>query len=217
MVADGERKVYKRDFWAEANLLYARPHYRLQKAARIIGKIARGRECSLLDVGCGPAALRCQLPQNIRYHGIDIAIQEPSPSLIQADLLESPIKFGDECFDIVLAQGFFEYAGNSQEQKFAEISQILAPNGTFIVSYVNFGHRKPDIAWTYSNVQSVSDFRASLSRYFKVDRSFPTSHNWRHNEPGRPWLRAVNMHFNVNIPYATPILAAEYFFICSAR
>lgn len=46
-------KYYKRDFWSQENLKYARPHFRLEKAARIINGLSRGRERSLLDVGCG--------------------------------------------------------------------------------------------------------------------------------------------------------------------
>lgn len=44
-------------------------------------------------------------------------------------------------FDIILAQGIFEYVGRFQPQKFAEIAQILNEDGKFIVSYVNFNHR----------------------------------------------------------------------------
>jgi hypothetical protein len=52
--------------------------------------------------------------------------------------------------------------------------------------------------WPYSNVQAFDDFRRSLGRYFKIQRFFPTSHNWHHLELSR-------------------MLAVEYFFICSPR
>jgi hypothetical protein len=68
-------------------------------------------------------------------------------------------RFGDKRFDIILAQGFFEYAGGFQAQKFAEIARLLNENGTFIVSYVNFSHRHTRIYWPYNNVQAISDFR----------------------------------------------------------
>ena len=57
-MADIQGKIYKRDFWAEENLKYSQPHFRLEKAARIINRIARDREISLLDIGCGPRQLR---------------------------------------------------------------------------------------------------------------------------------------------------------------
>jgi SAM-dependent methyltransferase len=215
--ADSTVPYYKRDFWGKENLKYNRPHYRAEKSARIINRLARGKECTLLDVGCGPAQLMRLLTPNIHYYGIDIAIHEPAPNLIEADLLETPIRFDDKRFDIVVAQGFFEYLGDFQSQKFAEIVQLLNEEGTFIVSYVNFGHRNKDIYWVYGNVQSFDDFRKSLSRYFKIHRFFPTSHNWRHNEPNRKLIRAANMHINMNIPFISPILAVEYFFICSSR
>jgi SAM-dependent methyltransferase len=209
--------LHKRDFWSEENQKYIRVHYRLEKSARIINKLAQGQKRTLLDVGCGPATLMHLLGPNIVYYGIDIAIHDPSPNLIEADFLESPIKFGTRRFDIIIAQGVFEYVGNFQAQKLAEIAQLLNENGTFIVSYVNFDHRKQDIYWPYSNIQSPGDFRRSLSRHFEIRRIIPTSYNWNHWEPSRKLIRIINLHINRNIPLISPILAVEYFFICSAR
>jgi SAM-dependent methyltransferase len=214
---DREIQYYKRDFWSKENLKFARIHYRLAKAARLITRIVGGRECTLLDVGCGPAALMQVLPENIHYYGIDIAIQEPAENLLEADFLEDPIKFEDKKFDIVLAQGVFEYMGEFQSQKFAEIAQLLNAGGTFITSYVNFGHRNREVYEPYSNVQSLEDFRTSLAQHFTIDRYFPTSHNWGHAEPNRRLVKTVNMHINANIPIISPVLAVEYFFICSAH
>jgi SAM-dependent methyltransferase len=215
--ADGSVQYYKRDFWSQENLKYAKPHYRLEKASRIINRIARGRECTLFDVGCGPAALRHLLAPNIRYFGADIAIQEPAPYLLEADLVEGPVQFGGRRFDMVLAQGFFEYVGEYQSQKFAEIAALIKRGGIFITTYVNFGHRDREIYWPYNNVQPFADFRASLSDRFEVLRFFPTSHNWRHGEPNRRGIRDINMHLNVNVPLFSPRLAVEYFLICRPR
>ena len=85
--------LYKKDFWSEENLKYSRPHYRMEKASRILNKLARDRDCTLLDVGCGPATLMSLLQPNIHYYGIDIAIQNPAPNLVEADFLETPISF----------------------------------------------------------------------------------------------------------------------------
>jgi SAM-dependent methyltransferase len=209
--------LYKKDFWSEENLKYNRAHYRLEKSALVINKLARDKECTLLDVGCGPAALKRLLRPNIQYYGIDIAIHDPSPNLIEADFLENPLKFGDKRFDIVVAQGVFEYVGNLQSQKFAEIARLLNEDGIFLVSYVNFNHRKKEVYWPYSNVQPIGHFRRSLSQHFTIRRCFPTSYNWNHWDPGRKVLRAVNIHVNVNIPVVGPILGVQYFFVCSAR
>jgi SAM-dependent methyltransferase len=215
--ADSAARYYKKDFWSKESLTYSQPHYRLEKSARIINRLARGRECTLLDVGCGPATLMRLVTPNIQYHGIDIVIHEPTANLMEGDLLESPIRFGDKRFDIILAQGFFEYAGDFQAQKFAEIARLLNENGTFIVSYGNFSHRHTRIYWPYNNVQAIGDFRQSLSNHFRINRILPTAHNWNHSEPNRKLVKAVNMHVNVNIPFVTPMLAVEYFFICSSR
>jgi hypothetical protein len=90
---DRSPKVRKRDFWSEENLKYTKPHFRLEKCARIVNKIAAGREFRLLDVGCGPAALRPALQPDTHYNGIDMAIQQPAPKLLEADLIESPVSF----------------------------------------------------------------------------------------------------------------------------
>jgi SAM-dependent methyltransferase len=208
-------EYHKKNLWKIENANYSRPHYRLEKAARLANKIARGKECALLDVGCGPATLSLLLAPSIEYYGIDIAIQVPAPNLLEADLLENQIRFGDRRFDIVLAQGFFEYTGSFQSQKFAEIAQLLTEDGKFILSYVNFHHRERDIYWLYNNVQPLDDFRNSLAQHFKIHKFFPTSHNWKHSEPKRKVVKAANMHFNANIPLISPIFAVEYFFICS--
>jgi SAM-dependent methyltransferase len=210
-------RYHKKDFWSKENLNFSQPHYRHEKATRMISQLAAGRECDLLDVGCGPAALMRLLPQNVSYYGIDIAIQNPAPNLIEADFLETPIGFGNKRFDFVTALGFFEYAGDFQSQKFDEIAQLLKENGRFIVSYWNFGHRNTSIYWAFSNVRRMDDFRKSLARYFNIDRSFPASHNWKHGWPGRKLNRAINMHVNMNIPVVSTVLAVEYFFVCSPR
>ena len=210
-------KLYKKDFWSTENLKYSKPHFRLEKSARIINRFARGRELTLLDVGCGPAALMPLLRPSIQYYGIDIAIHDPAPNLIEADFLETPIRFDDMRFDIVVAQGVFEYMGSFQAQKFAEISRLLDESGIFFVSYVNFGHRDRSIYWPYSNVQTLDNFRQSLSQFFMIKKSFPASHNWHASEPNRKLIKGANMHININVPFVSRVLAVEYFFICCKK
>lgn len=208
---------YKKDFWEAENLKFGEPWYRLKKSARIISRLAGGRECALLDVGCGPAALMRLLPANIHYHGIDIAIHDPAPNLREADLIESEIAFGDQRFDLISALGVFEYIGQAQSRKFSEIAKILNGDGKFIVTYTNFGHRKPRIYEPFSNVQPLGGFREDLQRYFTIEESFPASHNWKHSQPDRALVKAANMRVSFNIPVISPLLAVDYFFICSPR
>jgi SAM-dependent methyltransferase len=210
-------KYHKRDFWAEENLKYVRPHYRLAKAARLVNRVARGKQCDLLDVGCGPATLAQVVDRNIAYHGIDIAIHNPAPNLLQADFVADPIDFGGKKFDIVVAQGVFEYVGAFQSLKLEEIRRLLKPHGTFIASYVNFDHLHKVIYEPYSNVQPFKQFKGSLERTFKIERCIPTSYHWYHHEPNREWLKAIQMKINVRIPVLSQLFAVEYFFICSAK
>ena len=171
----------------------------------------------VLDVGCGPAALMRLLPPNVHYYGIDIAISNPAPNLIEADILHTPISFGGQKFDIVSAQGVFEYLGDFQLEKFAEIADILKSDGKFLVTYWNFDHRKAYVHKAFSHVQRLTDFRSTLEQYFSVDRCIPVAHNWEHSSPNKPFLRAVNMNINVCIPLISSLLVVEYFFICSRK
>lgn len=214
-VADAQD--YKREFWSRESEKFSTPHYRLEKGAHIINKLAGPGACTLLDVGCGPGTLRHLLRPNIEYFGIDIAIPDPAPNLLEVDLLESPVRFGDKRFDIITAQGLFEYLGGHQATKFAEIANLLHPEGTFVVTYTNFAHRKPKVYEAYSNVRPMADFHACLSSDFVVRRSFAASYNWAHGQPVRKLVRAVNMPVHCNVPFVGKKLAVEYFFICSLR
>jgi len=210
-------RIYPRDFWQQENLRYAGPHHRLEKCARLVNRLAAGRRCDLLDVGCGPAALRALLDPGIRYHGIDIAVQEPGPDLVEMDFLQAPIGFRGQTFQLAVAQGVFEYVGGAQCEKLAEIRDVLVPGGAFVASYVNFGHRRPHLYEPYNNIRPVADFAADLAEHFVIRRTLPTALNWRHQEPNRRWLRAVNLRLDRDLPVIGPRLAVEYLFVCRPR
>jgi SAM-dependent methyltransferase len=216
-VSTPSTSVYKRDFWSYENLKYLQPHYRMRKVARVVNRLADKKACRLLDVGCGPATLRLLLDPNIVYHGIDIAIQQPSPQLVERDLLREPIETDDAPFDLIVAQGFFEYMADAQSRKFSEIADLLVPDGRFVATYVNFDHRRPEYYTPYSNIQPSGEFRRSLAEHFVVERQVPTSHNWNHSEPGQWLVRAPNMYINVNVPMLTSWLAVEYIYVCRPR
>jgi SAM-dependent methyltransferase len=209
--------LYKHDFWIKENQKHIPAHYRLKKSAHIINAIAGREERELLDVGCGPATLMGLLRPNIHYYGIDIAIHEPAPNLIESDILETPIAFGGKSFDIITALGVFEYVGVCQDAKFSEIAVLLGNRGRFVLTYTNFGHRDKRVFQAFSNVQPLDDFRRDLARHFVIDSCFPTSYNWHGGQPTRPLLKAANMHVKANVPVVGPKLAVEYFFICSRR
>jgi SAM-dependent methyltransferase len=212
----GTRAVkYKRDFWAKENLNFSTPHFRMRKVARTLRRLARGRECDLLDVGCGPGTLGTILPPNFHYYGIDISTPVPGQNFLEMDILEAPIGFHGRPFDFVIAQGIFEYVGGYQSVKFAEIAAILKPDGRFVLTYTNFDHRRPEIYFAYSNVRRPADFRADLRHFFTIDRYFPLSHNWRHSIPQRPLLQGAQAYVNVNIPVISPYLAVDYLYVCS--
>jgi cyclopropane fatty-acyl-phospholipid synthase-like methyltransferase len=212
---EGVADLYKHAFWIEENQKHVPAHYRLRKSAQIVNAVAGRQERELLDVGCGPATLMRLLRPNIHYHGIDIAIHDPAPNLVESDILEKPIKFDGKSFDIVTALGLFEYVGACQDEKFNEIAELLSERGRFVLTYTNFGHRDKRIFEAFSNVQPFGDFRRSLGRHFIIDRCFPTSYNWHGGQPAHALLKAANLHVKANVPFVGPKLAVEYFFICS--
>jgi len=206
-----------RDYWFVENARFAAASFRLKKCARIINRIAAGRPCKLLDVGCGPAALQHLLAPNINYFGIDIAIHERAENLRETDIARETITFDDQRFDFVVAMGFFEYMGHLQKRKFEEICRILTSDGKFIMSYVNFNHFSRKIWPNYNNVESPGQMADSLKELFRIEKRFPASHHWRQKQPGRNSLQGIQMQINFNIPLISRLLAVEYFFVCSPR
>ena len=208
---------YKREFWQTENLKFVAPHFRLVKVARIVRQIASGRRCDLLDVGCGPATLSRLMPANVRYHGIDIAIQEPAANLIEVDFLDESISFRGQSFDLIVVQGVFEYVGGFQSRKLKEIRGLLRDNGTFVVTYTNYAHRQKSHYWAHNNIQQPAQFRQELEQFFRVEKCFPSSHNWRQFHPSRRLMRALQARLDVTIPVISRLLAVDYIYICSPR
>jgi SAM-dependent methyltransferase len=215
--SDAGGVLYKRDFWRTENLHYSSPHPRMVKVARIANSLARGRNRTLLDVGCGPTTLASLLQPNIDYYGVDIAIQEPAPNLLEVDLLDNPIGFDGRHFDIVVAQGFFEYVGEFQSQKLAEIAGVLADEGTFIASYVNFGHWHRFMYRPYSNVQPFAKFRTGIAEHFTVQRVVPTSYNLRHRDAQGKLAEILGLGTDLRIPILGPFFAIQYILLCTKR
>jgi len=216
-IEPGSVRDFKRDFWAAEAPKFVTPHFRMRKVAREVLRVTSGRECDLLDLGCGPAALQQLIPPNVHYHGIDMAVTEPAPNLREADILAGPISFGGKKFDVIVAQGLFEYLGSLQDQKLAEIAALLEPGGTFIVTYMNFAHRHRHIYPAFSNVQRPEPFRRNLERHFDVARWYAGSHNWNHGIPARRFMQVSQARLNIRVPVVSSLLAVDYFYVCRPR
>lgn len=212
-------KFFDKQFWIhEAALYYKRPYLRLEKCARLVNRIAKGDELDLLDVGCGPATLAQLLHKNIHYHGIDIAIHNPGPNLIEMDIINHPIGFENKKFDIVVATGLFEYMGQFQQKKMSEIQQVLKEKGKFIASYTNFSHIHSLTDYTpYNNIVSIKEFKHDLELFFHIERVFPTFYNWNGTEPRKRWSYTIQKYLTVNIPMINSRFAVSYFFICTPK
>ena len=206
----------QRDFWIQENRQYANANFRLRKCARLVTEEMQGRPCDLLDVGCGPATLWTLLGSNVNYHGLDIALHEPAPYLLETDFIRNQISFQNKRFDMVVALGVFEYMGEYQDQKFAEINEILNKDGKFLMSYINFRHFRREIYPIYNNIRSIGEITKSLQKVFHVKKCFPVSHHWRHKQPGK-FSGPPQNRLDFNIPLVSSWLAVEYFCICSRR
>jgi SAM-dependent methyltransferase len=217
MDRSGSAQDYKRDFWETENLRYSEPHFRLRKVAWLVRKLAGTREVDLLDVGCGPGTLAGLLPASVRYHGIDIAIQRPAPNLMELDITREAVGFRGLRFDIVVAQGVFEYLGDEQSRVLGEIAGLLTEGGRFVGTFQNFAHRRASGYKPYSNTRPPEDFRRDVDRYFRVDRAFPTAFNWGHSHPRRALIRIPQERLAVNVPVIGRRLAVDYCYICSPR
>lgn len=98
----------------------------------------------LLDVGCGPGILLEQLAKRrFALFGLDrsreMIIEAARTSSSQPGLTVGEVEhlpYRSECFDIVLALGVLEYVVNL-DSAFAEISRVLKPGGTVVVSMLN--------------------------------------------------------------------------------
>lgn len=216
MVDSAEKAApYQRDYWIQEHPKFQTPYYRLEKFARLVNTVAGADSCSLLDLGCGPATLGSLLRPNIEYNGIDFAISKPAPNLMEADILATPLNELSGVVDIVVAQGLFEYLGQSQTQKLREIAELLPSDGKFIATYTNFQHRRTHVAEAFNNVQPLRDFKADVRRWFRIESCFPGSYNWAHSPPTRAINRSINMRLNRTIPVISTYLAVDYFFVCS--
>jgi SAM-dependent methyltransferase len=215
---DIDTAYWNREHWIASTDFYKRPYLRLEKCARILNRLAGSRATDLLDIGCGPATLARHLNGNIRYHGIDIAIHEPAANLIEMDVTQEPIRFRNKRFDLIVAAGLFEYLGTFHRQKLWEIHGLLKERGRLVVTFTNFAHVHPPLQEpTYNNAMSIRAFLDDLRAFFRVERYFPSSHNWVRREPKRRWLYWMNMRFSANIPFVSRLLACNYFFICSHK
>ena len=212
-------KFFGKDFWiTEANKYYRRPYLRLEKCARLVISLAGQNECDLLDIGCGPAALQQLLPSHVHYYGIDLAIHVPQANLLEVDITQKPIGFGDRKFDIAVATGLFEYMGQLQKQKMSEIRDILKERAKFIVSFTNYNHQHALVDYApYNNVMSIEDFKRDLELFFHVDCYFPTFYNWNGTEPRKWWSRGIQKYVNVKVPFISRRLSVSYFFVCSPK
>ncbi|MGD0915988.1 MAG: class I SAM-dependent methyltransferase [Thermodesulfobacteriota bacterium] len=199
-------------------MLYIKPHFRLEKIARLINIMSCGNTCTLLDIGCGPATLRDLLNDNVTYFGIDIALHQNHPNLIEMDFIENEIRFLNRKFDFVVAAGVFEYVGNLERTKLSEIRELLKEDGNFILTYSNIQHIKKPTYPTWNNIKTISAFKSSVESVFKIERFFPSYHGFGYPMYVTNFLnKRFQMGISISIPLISRLFGVNYIFICSLR
>lgn len=189
-------------YWQRESLIYRQPHRRLKQVARLLND---GPTRRLLDVGCGPAALRDLLAADFKYLGCDIA-SHAAPLLGENFLRQD---FNVECdlnyfagkgIDVVHVGGVLEYL-HHPGQLLGEIRRVTGPGTRLIVTSTHFeSHYYRDPAchhahWVYKpTLPAFLELLASAG--WLVKRVHPCAHRlrgwrrplWRLNR----WLRPAS-------------------------
>jgi cyclopropane fatty-acyl-phospholipid synthase-like methyltransferase len=133
------------------------------------------------------------------------------------DFLDQSISFRGQSFDLIVAQGVFEYVGRFQSRKLKEIRDLLRDGGTFVVTYTNYAHRQKTHYWAHNNIQQPAEFRRELEQFFRVEKCFPSAHHWKQIHPSRRLMRALQARLDVTIPVISTLFAVDYLYVCSPR
>ena len=133
----------------------------------------------ILDLGCGTGDFGRYRPDSeIEVHGIDVdrvavAAAARFEVAVQGDLDGTPLPYGDEFFDAVLARDILEHL---QEPWLAlrEAHRVLRPGGVIVASVVM---AKPQAVWAdYTHVRGFT--RSSVALMFR-DSNFEVEAVWQ--------------------------------------
>jgi SAM-dependent methyltransferase len=144
-------------------------------AAREVKRFAAGRELTLLDAGCGDAALPSYLPARHAYVGIDFsprvlarALRYHPAAYFRADLNRLP--FPDASFDVAISLQALQYL-ERPEVALAEMARVLKPQGRLLLSLPN--HQSVKYRWQGVPPNQIWRFDAErvaalVSREFEI-------------------------------------------------
>jgi len=170
----------------------------MRKVARMVSRLAGDREYDLLDVGCGPGTLQRLMPSNVPI----TASTSQSPRLRITCLRRiswKPRSTSGIRFDFVVAQGISStWASTSHRIR----RDRRTPQARRQVR-AHVPELRPQATRGLLAVQQCpapGQLPRDLSRFFKINRSFPLSHNWNHSQPRRPLMKASQAHINLNVP-----------------
>ena len=164
--------------WSLRARAFDRIHPRLKLIANLVNDLPEPNQ-TLLDVGCGPAALRRAIGSNIEYFGVGIVSgiigehDDPAHFAI-CDLNHDLECFGNKKFDIVVCSGIFEYI-HDPDRFMRFLSLKMSEHGHLIISYENRQHYRCLPSWLrgelphytdpHFNFMTIPQMKRLLARY----------------------------------------------------
>jgi len=159
-------------YWNSRSPEFDGIHPRLQLIGELVASIPG--IATMLDVGCGPAAVRRVIPSTIEYFGVDIASDviaaQHDPEHFEVIDLDGDARcFGERRFDLILCSGVFEYI--QRTQPFMQfLRRKSAPDGHLIFSFTNHQHHKDGLHWLLGNYSGYKDPHVNFMLVPEVQR-----------------------------------------------
>jgi ubiquinone/menaquinone biosynthesis C-methylase UbiE len=138
---------YKEDYYLRSKI---HPKWiRHQRILQLVKEFIPKRDSLILDVGCGPGFLACDLAKQ-GYQGFGIDISDSMINLSKDNLKDKgwnfsvrdveQTRFEENKFDCIIASGVIEYM-NEDLKMLQELQRILKPGGYLIINVTNiFGY-----------------------------------------------------------------------------
>ncbi|WP_284352581.1 class I SAM-dependent methyltransferase [Roseisolibacter agri] len=173
---------------------------------------------TLLDLGCGPAALRRLLPADIAYYGADLTAEALPPGresdrFAVADLNADADPFPGRTFDVLVVSGMFEYVRDPRAF-LTLVRRKTRPGGHLVLTYLNRWHHRELRARLLHRAPTYPDPHINFISIAEAARGIKASgfviESYAMLSAGQRVLPVVpgTLHFPLNV------LARTFVFVC---